>query len=668
MKAFSLSVGPFSQITIALVILFTFAAPSYSQLAVTTEPAFYGPYNAIFLPDGDGLHKPLVKDDSILRADSPWSLYAWVKPVDSPKASTVIAGVGDPSDEFFRGISLDNGHVLLSICKDNSLSASASLAPGTWHFLAATFNGNEFALFVDGAKVASGKLDVGSISPVLEIAPPAPPSTNWQHFGGTIASLTLLRKALTPDEIKQLSTPPGDFANAEFEEGSKPWPVQTRGQAGYRAPQDPSTMPRSKAPFSRPEAKPLHAQEIIQANGDSQWTLAAGWTMLPAPKVSADGAAISQPNFKTSDWMSATVPGTALTTMVDRGIYPDPDYGLNNLSIPESLNKQDYWYRVEFHLPKQARDRRLTLAFEGINYAASVWLNGQALGSIKGAFIRGVFDVTSIAKPDRANVLAVRVSPPPHPAIPQEQSIKGGPGENGGIMCLDGPTFVATEGWDWIPAIRDRDTGIWQPVTLTATSTVKIGDAQVVTTLPLPDTSRADVEIAVPLENLSNSPVTGILKASLGDILVTKQVTVEPGKSLVMLTPSEFSQLTVKQPRLWWPNGYGKPELYNLQLSLSIGGAESDRKQVRFGIREITYELSLLDSTGHLRRLEYAPTTARSKGERVIDIRHEGIREIPAADPYPADLPPEGKDDWKSWVSSLAPGGESSPAVRMLDH
>ena len=33
-------------------------------------------------------------------------------------------------------------------------------------------------------------------------------------------------------------------------------------------------------------------------------------------------------------------------------------------------------------------------------------------------------------------------------------------------MCLDGPTFVATEGWDWIPAIRDRDTGIWQPVTL----------------------------------------------------------------------------------------------------------------------------------------------------------------------------------------------------------
>ena len=72
-------------------------------------------------------------------------------------------------------------------------------------------------------------------------------------------------------------------------------------------------------------------------------------------------------------------------------------------------------------------------------------------------------------KPGQTNVLAVRVSPPPHPGIPHEQSILGGPGENGGMMCLDGPTFVATEGWDWIPAIRDRDTGIWQPVTLTAT-------------------------------------------------------------------------------------------------------------------------------------------------------------------------------------------------------
>ncbi len=347
--------------------------------------------------------------------------------------------------------------------------------------------------------------------------------------------------------------------------------------------------------------------------------------------------------------------------MIDRGIYPDPDYGLNNLAIPESLNKQDYWYRVEFRLPKNARDRRLTLTFEGINYAAGVWLNGQSVGSIKGAFIRGIFDVTGVVKADRANVLAVRVSPPPHPGIPQEQSIKGGPGENGGIMCLDGPTFVATEGWDWIPAVRDRNTGIWQPVTLTATSSVKLGDAQVVTTLPLPDTTRADVEITVPIENTSGSAVNGTLKASFGDATLAKAWTVAPGKSSVTLTPAEFSQLTVQHPRLWWPNGYGKPELYTLHLSFSEGSVLSDAKDVRFGIREVTYELSLLDGSGHLRRLEYSPTTARDRSDAVVDVRHTAMREIPAADPFPAAFPPEWRDGWKSWVASLLPGAERSP-------
>jgi glycosyl hydrolase family 2/Ig-like domain-containing protein/concanavalin A-like lectin/glucanase superfamily protein len=648
--------------------LFALAAAGSAQTTVTNDPPFYGPFNATFLAGGDGLKKPLGKDDSVLRADLPWSLYAWVKPAEASKGPSLVAGFGDPSEEFSRYLAINDEQAILWMGKDNSLSGPASLAPGKWHLLAATFDGAQFRLYSDGVQVAIGTLDLGSVSPTLQIAPAFSPAPNWQHFGGAVATLTLQRRTLSDGEVKDLFQAPQDFSLLEFEEGSKPWPFNTRGQAGYRAPQDPATMPRSKAPFSHPVgATPPRAPQILREDGNSQWTLAGGWTMMPAPKVSADGATISQAGFNPREWFVATVPGTALTTLIDRGVYPDPDYGLNNLAIPESLNKQDYWYRVEFRAPKSVSGRRLTLTFEGINYAAAVWLNGQSLGSIKGAFIRGAFDVTAVVKADHANVLAVRVSPPPHPGIPQEQSIKGGPGENGGAMCLDGPTFVATEGWDWVPAIRDRDTGIWQPVTLRATSAVKIGDAQVVTTLPLPDTSRADVEITVPLENLSSSPVNGTLQASFGDVVVTKKVTAAPGTSSVKLSPSEFSQLTVQHPRLWWPNGYGKQELYTLQLSFYEGNNESDKKQVRFGIREITYELSLLDSAGQLRRLEYSPAAARVKGELVVDVRHEGMREIPAADPFPASFPKEWKEGWKSWVSSLTPGGESSTSVKMLE-
>jgi hypothetical protein len=638
------------------------------QLPVTNDPPFYGPFNGVFLPDGDGLKKATVKDDSVLRADSLWSLYGWVRTEEALTAPSLVAGLGDPAEEYSRYLAVDGSHVTLWMGKDNSLSGPAALSPVKWHLLAATFDGELLRLYSDGAEVAHGILDLGSVSGTLQMAPPFSPSAEWRHFGGKFAGLKLVRNAISGDEVKQLFQQPENFALLEFEEGSKPWYLQTRGQAGYRAPQDPATWPRSKAAFARPAAKSLPAaKDALEATGTNTWTLAGGWTMNAAPEVKAEGEAISQAGFNSKAWLAATVPGTVLTTYVDRGVYPDPDYGLNNLAIPESLNKQDYWYRVEFKAPKRGSGRRLTLTFHGINYKAALWMNGKSLGTVTGAFIRGVFDVTDVVKPDGTNALAVRVSPPPHPGIPHEQSIKGGPGENGGMMCLDGPTFVATEGWDWVPAIRDRDTGIWQPVTLTATSAVKIGDAQVVTKLPLPDTSKAALGITVPLENWSSAAVKGTLQASFDGTDVSKDVTVAPGKSSVTFTPAEFQRLTIEHPRLWWPNGYGRQELYTLKLSFGEGGNESDAKQVRFGIREITYELSLLDSTGHLRRVEYSPTAAREKNERVVDVSHDGMREIPATDPFPAMYPPEWKDWWKSWVASLVAGSESSAAVKMVE-
>ncbi len=651
-----------------LVIAALLSAGASAQIVPTNDPPVYGPYNAVILQGGDGLRKHMVERDTVLRADSSWTIYAWVN-TDAPIAApTLVAGYGDVTAEYARYLGLDSSKLMLWMGADNSFSAPATVTPGKWQFVAATFDGTVFRLYSDGAQVGQGSLTLGRVAPTLQMAPPLIPWPTGQHFGGKIAGFTLVRDALTAEQIRQIASSPPQFSLVLFEEGSKPWPVQTRAQAGYRAPQDPATWPKSRAPYATPVAKPLPSgRPALQADGEDQWTLARGWQMAAAPKVKAGAQEIAKTGFDSKEWLTATVPGTALTTMIDRGIYPDSDYGLNNLAIPESLNKQDYWYRNEFKAPKTAAGRRFTLTFEGINYAAEVWLNGQSLGHIKGAFIRGVFDVTNVLKPGQTNVLAVLVSPPPHPGIPHEQSILGGPGENGGMMCLDGPTFVATEGWDWIPAIRDRDTGIWQPVTLTATGVVKIGDAQVVTKLPLPDTSRADIEITVPVENVSDQPVKGTVRASIENISVAKEVTVPPGKSSVKLAPTEFAQLALKNPRLWWPNGYGKPELYQLKLDFSEGGKESDSKQVRFGVREVTYELSLLDSKGQLRRVEVSPTAARARGELVVDVSHEGMRQIPAADPIPPDFPKEWRDYWYSWVASLPVGAETSPAVRPVD-
>jgi hypothetical protein len=637
--------------------------------AAVIDPPQWGPYNGTFLPDGPGLRVPISDPrDPILLADSPWSLSCWIEFSDPIDAFSLVAGVGTPTAEYPRYLAVDAGKVVLWLGEDNQLTGPADLKPGEWHLLAASFDGSRFHLYVDAQLVASGALILGSPTAFLQMAPSGV-GTSGRHFGGQIAAFTLLRRALSNDEMHQIYLALPDFSTIMFEEGSKPWPIQTRGQAGYRAPQDPATMPTSRAPFSAPvaiERPPVGPSLTSSCPGE--WTFSDGWTLREAPKASADGSRISTAAYDASAWMRATVPGTVLTTLVDDGIYPNPGYGLNNLAIPESLNKQDYWYRNEFTVPANALsgDAHAELTFEGINYAASVWLNGKQLGTMRGAFRRGSFDVTSALMPGQKNVLAVRISPPPHPGIPQEQSILGGPGENGGALALDGPTFVATEGWDWIPGVRDRNSGIWQPVTLRITRSLKLGDAHVVTTFRNHDTSQSAIEIAVPVTNLSTKPVDATLDASVELVAVHKRLTLPPGETLVKLTPAEFSQLNLQHPRLWWPNGYGSPELYHLKLAVAAAGSVSDTKEVRFGIREISYELSLLDSTGHLRRVEYTPANSHGDKSPIVDVSHDGMREIPMPESEAANIPEERRANATSHVSSLTPGSENSPAIEPL--
>src|SRR5215469_12706261 len=356
----------------------------------------------------------------------------------------------------------------------------------------------------------------------------------------------------------------------EFRPQPTLYPLEKAGATGTNV-QPLDTYPKSRAPL----ANTAHRKPKLADPGDPVWhgnelVFNSGWEMIEAPKLHADGVVLSKPGVNTADWYDATVPGTVLTTLVDQGVYPDPYFGLNNLLIPESLNKQDYWYRTEFTLPKNFAGRELTLQFNGINYYAEVWFNGNYLGHITGAFIRGKFDVTKLAKPGQKNVLAVMVAPPPDPGIPSEQSVKYGPGDNGGKMCLDGPSFECTEGWDWIPAVRDRDTGIWQDVTLRATGPVIIGDPQVVTKLPLPETSSADVSIKTELQNSSNAEQQGVLKASFEGVRLEQPVTLAAGETrTVSFSPNQFPRLHMKEPRLWWPNGYGKQELYHLSLDFT---------------------------------------------------------------------------------------------------
>ncbi|MFM9726252.1 hypothetical protein ACKI1L_37645, partial [Streptomyces scabiei] len=87
--------------------------------------------------------------------------------------------------------------------------------------------------------------------------------------------------------------------------------------------------------------------------------------------------------------------------------------------------------------------------------------------------------------------------------------------------------------------------------------------------------------------------------------------------------------LHVLHPRLWWPNGYGEPALHTMAITASLDGAVVDQAQTRFGIREVSYDLSLMDHAGRLRRVNVQPTDGTLAGHKLIDVRHEAIVQTP---------------------------------------
>jgi hypothetical protein len=612
---------------------------SLPAMAQTTNQEI-GPFNVEVARGGVGLLVPAVPDGATVPAAASWTLQAWVEPEADIAGTARIAGIGN-ADSGIALVLVDGAPGLMTPA--GIVRARTRLPVDRWTLVTATVESGTARLLVGDTQVASGPATMAIRPAQVQVA-----GHDLGAFAGRIAGFRYMPRAASATEIASVNAARLDPTLIQFTAASPTWPVQLRQSAGQVAPQPASTLPKSKAPLGKPVNRPAPKLEPLAPRSAGLWTV-NGWRLADAPSVAAAGAALSEQGYDAAGWHVATVPGTVLTTLVDRGVYPDPAYGLNNLTIPERLAHQDYWYRTEFVVPSAAAGKRLALVFKGVNYSAEIWVNGSRIGDMKGAFIRGRFDVTSLLVPGRANAIAIKISPPPHVGLPHEESLTSGVGENGGMMMLDGPTFEATEGWDWIPTVRDRNTGLWQGVDLIATGDVAIGDTQVITNLPKPDNSVADITIEVPVRNLSAAPVTADLRASFDGVTVAKQVVVPPGETLVKLTPTEFPQLSVQNPKLWWPNNYGEPSLHMLHLAASVAGTASDEKDVRFGMREVTYELSLMDGRDNLRRVLIDTTDARALGQRIVDHRHEAIRQVENA-----------------WAYSFVPGAETSPAVKPI--
>ena len=330
------------------------------------------------------------------------------------------------------------------------------------------------------------------------------------------------------------------------------------------------------------------AAAMPEAAGGRLTLSGGGWQLQRASEVQAGGVEIASPAYKAEGWVTATVPGTVLTSYKNVGALADPNYADNQLMISESFFNSNFWYRNEFQIPPSFKRDRIFLNFDGINWKANVYLNGKQVGRLEGAFIRGKFDVTDCVK-EGTNVLAVEIIKNAHIGAIKEKN-KQSTDFNGGILGADNPTFHATIGWDWIPTMRGRNIGIWNDVFLTTTGKVTVQDPYVQTQFALLDTTQARLTAEVVVKNHDGRDVSGVLQGKVGDVTFEQPVELRAGEErTVVFDADRFPQLQVKNPRLWWPNGYGTPYLYDANFTFKVGEEVSDARDFKVGIRQMTF-------------------------------------------------------------------------------
>ena len=300
------------------------------------------------------------------------------------------------------------------------------------------------------------------------------------------------------------------------------------------------------------------------------------------------GETFSTPGFHDDPWIVATVPGTVLTSYHNAGAIPDPNFGQNQLALSDSFFYADFWYRTEFTPQPFKRGKRMSLNLAGINWKADVYLNGAHLGRVEGAFLRAQFDVTGKLLPGKANALAVLIHKNDTPGSCKQKTLET-TGNNGGALGADNPTYHASIGWDWIPTIRGRNTGIWAEINLVPSGIVTLEDPLVSSVLPLPDTSHADVTLECVARNHTGKPFSGTMRGRFGEVSFEQRVTVPANSTQTLkLSPATHPQLRIAQPQLWWPAGYGNPHLYDVELTLEGRGETHDTQSFQAGIRQIT--------------------------------------------------------------------------------
>jgi beta-mannosidase len=307
-------------------------------------------------------------------------------------------------------------------------------------------------------------------------------------------------------------------------------------------------------------------------------------------------------------WLPATVPGDVHLDLLANKKIPDPFYRDNESKL-QWIQNASWEYRLNFNVaPALLSQSNIDLVFDGLDAASQVYLNGIQVLDADNMFRIWRVPVKAHLHAG-ANLLRV-VFPSPIKAAaevaardPWQPKTK-----------TDPKTYVRKAayeyGWDWGP--RFVTSGIWRPVRLEAWSKFRIADFAIRQRDVSREVAHLDAEVEV------EASAAGPAKVSVQYALDGKPVTVANTVDLHVGSNVIDLPIEIRQPKLWYPAGYGAQPLYAFTAQLSIGASQQiAEKTLKAGLRSIVLDRHL-DQWGRSFQLVVNGIPVFAKGADVI--------------------------------------------------
>jgi beta-mannosidase len=313
-------------------------------------------------------------------------------------------------------------------------------------------------------------------------------------------------------------------------------------------------------------------------------SLDGDWTLVHFPECKHGNVNPDQVESLGETLYPAQVPGNVELDLVHAGALPEPFYA-QNLRLLRPLETHEWWYLRDFDAPPGPPTTRWALVFEGLDTLATVWLNGQQVGTSANMLVQQRFEVTGALRPDQRNRLVIRLGSAINHArqYSYDASVMSWEQREEGLYLRKAPHVW---GWDILP--RAVSAGIWRPVRLESIPETTIEQIYYYT-----------AEAQPPQNGLPGRALLGVRfqfrtpEPQLDGFAMRFQGVCDDHR-FEYEWPVEFvaggCTIPISGARLWWPKGYGEANLYTVTAQLLHHGSVAAERTDRIGLRQLALE------------------------------------------------------------------------------